>query len=127
MLRRVFRLLIYKIPVCFIIISVSWVLLYKWAPVKWTPLMLKRSIQNVGEKEYRNIREWMDLEEISPVMVRAVLASEDSRFIDHNGFALEEVRKMLKEHKTKGKKISGRHIRFKSTKTAVFVLLRQDL
>lgn len=107
MLRRVFRLLIYKIPVCFIIISVSWVLLYKWAPVKWTPLMLKRSIQNVGEKEYRNIREWMDLEEISPVMVRAVLASEDSRFIDHNGFALEEVRKMLKEHKTKGKKIRG--------------------
>lgn len=107
MLRRVFRLLIYKIPVCFIIISVSWVLLYKWAPVKWTPLMLKRSIQNVGEKEYRNIRVWVDLEEISPVMVRAVLASEDSRFIDHNGFALEEVRKMLKEHKTKGKKIRG--------------------
>ena len=62
--------------------------------------MLKRSIQNVGEKEYRNIREWVDLEEISPVMVRAVLDSEDSRFIDHNGFALEEVRKMLKEHKT---------------------------
>jgi len=69
--------------------------------------MLKRSIQNVGEKEYRNIREWVDLEEISPVMVRAVMASEDSRFIDHNGFALEEVRKMLKEHKTKGKKIRG--------------------
>ena len=61
----------------FIVLSLSWVLLYKFVPVKWTPLMLKRSLQNIEQKDYRNNRTWVDIEDISPVMVRAVLASED--------------------------------------------------
>ena len=87
--------------------STSWVLLYKWAPVKWTPLMLKRTVQNIGEKGYKNIRTWVDLKDISPVMVRAVMASEDGRFMEHWGFDLKELIKMKKEHKSKGKKIRG--------------------
>ena len=87
--------------------STSWVLLYKWAPVKWTPLMLKRTVQNIGEKGYKNTRTWVDIENISPVMVRAVLASEDGRFMEHWGFDIKELIKMKKEHKTKGKKIRG--------------------
>ena len=87
--------------------STSWVLLYKWAPVKWTPLMLKRTVQNIGEKDYKNTRTWVDLEDISPVMVRAVMASEDGRFMEHWGFDLKELIKMKKEHKSKGKKIRG--------------------
>ena len=87
--------------------STSWVLLYKWAPVKWTPLMLKRTVQNIGEKDYKNTRTWVDLEDISPVMVRAVMASEDGRFMEHWGFDLKELVKMKKEHKSKGKKIRG--------------------
>ena len=73
MLRRFFRLLFVKIPVGFVILSLSWVLLYKVVPVKWTPLMLKRTIENIGEKGYRNQRTWVDLDEIAPVMVRAVI------------------------------------------------------
>ena len=87
--------------------STSWVLLYKWTPVKWTPLMLKRTVQNIGEKDYKNTRTWVDLEDISPVMVRAVMASEDGRFMEHWGFDLKELIKMKKEHKSKGKKIRG--------------------
>ena len=87
--------------------STSWVLLYKWAPVKCTPLMLKRTVQNIGEKDYKNTRTWVDLEDISPVMVRAIMASEDGRFMEHWGFDLKELIKMKKEHKSKGKKIRG--------------------
>ena len=87
--------------------STSWVLLYKWAPVKWTPLMLKRTVQNIGETDYKNTRTWVDLEDISPIMVRAVMASEDGRFMEHWGFDLKELIKMKKEHKSKGKKIRG--------------------
>ena len=87
--------------------STSWVLLYKWTPVKWTPLMLKRTVQNIGEKDYKNTRTWVDLEDISPVMARAVMASEDGRFMEHWGFDLKELIKMKKEHKSKGKKIRG--------------------
>ena len=106
MLKKIKRFIILTL-VAFCTMSTSWVLLYKWAPVKWTPLMLKRTVQNIGEKGYRNTRTWMDLEDISPVMVRAVMASEDGRFMEHWGFDLKELIKMKKEHKSKGKKIRG--------------------
>ena len=106
MLKNIKRFIILTF-VAFCTMSTSWVLLYKWAPVKWTPLMLKRTVQNIGEKDYKNTRTWVDLEDISPVMVRAVMASEDGRFMEHWGFDLKELIKMKKEHKSKGKKIRG--------------------
>lgn len=98
---------IHLVLVAFITLSVAWVLLYKWIPVKWTPLMLKRSVQNIGEKGYKNAHTWVNIEDISPVMVRAVIASEDGRFMEHMGFDILELQKMKKEHKTRGKKIRG--------------------
>lgn len=106
MLKKIKRFIILTI-IAFFTMSSSWVLLYKWAPVKWTPLMLKRTVQNIGEKGYKNTRTWVDLENISPVMVRAVMASEDGRFLEHWGFDLKELVKMNKEHKAKGKKVRG--------------------
>ena len=69
--------------------------------------MLKRSLQNIEQKDYRNNRTWVDIEDISPVMVRAVLASEDGRFMEHWGFDVKELLKMKNEHKKQGKKIRG--------------------
>ena len=106
MFKRISRFLI-KMAIGFIILSLSWVVLYKFVPVKWTPLMLKRSIQNIEQKDYRNNRTWVDIEDVSPAMVRAIIASEDGRFMEHWGFDLKELTKMNKEHKTKGKKIRG--------------------
>ena len=106
MLKKI-KIFIILILVAICTLSTSWVLLYKWAPVKWTPLMLKRTVQNIGEKGYKNTRTWVELEDISPVMVRAVMASEDGRFMEHWGFDLKELIKMKKEHKSKGKKIRG--------------------
>ena len=106
MLNKVKRFII-LIVAAFFALSTSWVLLYNWVPVKWTPLMLKRTVQNIGEKDYRNVRTWVSIENISPVMVRAVMSSEDGRFMEHWGFDLKELLKMNKEHKTKGKKVRG--------------------
>ena len=106
MLKKLKRYIILTVIV-FCTISTSWVLLYKWVPVKWTPLMLKRTVQNIGVKDYKNSRTWVDIENISPIMVRAVIASEDGRFMEHWGFDIKELIKMNKEHKTKGKKIRG--------------------
>ena len=107
MLKRLLRLLLIKVPIGFLIVSLSWVLLYKVVPVKWTPLMLKRSIENIDQKGYRNHRTWVDLDEIAPVMVSAVIASEDGRFMEHWGFDVKELLKMKNEHNKKGKKIRG--------------------
>lgn len=106
MIRKFLHILL-KVAVSFFLISIIWVLLYKWVPVTWTPLMLKRSVQNISEKGYKNDRTWVSIEDISPVMVRAVIASEDGRFMEHRGFDILELKKMKKEHETKGKKIRG--------------------
>lgn len=106
MLKRIYRFIV-KVLVGFFVLSLGWVMLYKYVPVRWTPLMLKRSIENIDQKGYRNVRTWVDIEDISPVMVRAVLASEDGRFMEHRGFDLKELQKMHKEHQATGKKIRG--------------------
>lgn len=106
MLKRLKKLLI-LIPTAFLMLSVLWVFIYREGPVRWTPLMLKRTVQNIGERGYENARTWVDLDDISPVMVRAVVAAEDGRFMEHHGFDLKEMKKMQEEHETKGKKIRG--------------------
>lgn len=106
MFRLIKRILV-RAVLAFVALSVLWVLLYRWVPVRWTPLMLKRTVQNIGTEGYRNVRTWVGLEDISPVMVRAVLASEDGRFMEHDGFDVQEIIKMRKDHRTKGKKIRG--------------------
>lgn len=106
MFRLIKRILV-RAVLAFVALSVLWVLLYRWVPVRWTPLMLKRTVQNIGTEGYRNVRTWVGLEDIAPVMVRAVLASEDGRFMEHDGFDVQEIIKMRKDHRTKGKKIRG--------------------
>jgi monofunctional biosynthetic peptidoglycan transglycosylase len=106
MKNRIKKLLM-LIPSAFLVLSMLWVILYSAVPVTWTPLMLKRCVQNIGEKGYRNTRTWVDIENISPVMVRAVIASEDGRFMEHWGFDIKELIKMKREHEKTGKKIRG--------------------
>lgn len=106
-MKNIIKRTLMLIPTLFLLLSVSWVVLYRWMPVTWTPLMLKRSVQNSGVEGYRNVRTWVDIEDISPVMVCAVIASEDGRFMEHHGFDLQELKKMRLEHETKGKKIRG--------------------
>lgn len=82
-MKRIFRLLLFKIPLWFLVLSISWVVLYRFVPVRWTPLMLKRSIENIGQDGYRTQRTWVNIEDIAPVMVRAVIAAEDGKFMHH--------------------------------------------
>ena len=106
MLKRIKRFIL-KVLLGFFLLSFGWVLLYKYVPVKWTPLMLKRSIANIDQEDFRNYRSWVDIEDIAPVMVRAVIASEDGKFMTHCGFDLKELYGMLKDRLATGKKIRG--------------------
>src|SRR5262249_18472685 len=45
----------------------------------------------------RREQSWVPYERISPTLVRAVLAGEDSRFFDHAGFDWEEMQKALEK------------------------------
>ena len=106
-MKKIARIIFLYVPLGFVALSLLWVALYRVVPVTWTPLMLKRSIENVDSKGFENRRVWVDIDDVAPVVVRAVIAAEDGRFMVHGGFDFEELRKMRREHQSKGKKIRG--------------------
>lgn len=104
--RKTFRIL-GKMALWFFIVSVFIVIVFKWVPVPYTPLMAIRSLQQSGrgEKIVCDHR-WVPLEDISKNMQRAVIASEDANFLSHSGFDIVAIQKAMKSN-SKGKKLRG--------------------
>ena len=64
--------------------------------------MVIRSVQQIfsGDKPTWK-HTWVSFDKISPNLPMAVIASEDNRFAEHNGFDFVEIRKAMKENKTR--------------------------
>ena len=83
------------------------VFIYKWCPVYITPLMVIRCAQQVGHGEKLRLKHhWVPLDSMSIYLPVAVMASEDQRFLMHEGFDLIEINKALEERRT-GKRFRG--------------------
>ncbi|MBO7120157.1 MAG: monofunctional biosynthetic peptidoglycan transglycosylase [Bacteroidaceae bacterium] len=106
MLRKIQRLMRW-IVLLFFGSTILAVLIYKWCPVYVTPLMVIRCAQQVHHGEKLRLKHhWVPLDSMSIYMPVAVMASEDQRFLDHNGFDFIEINKTLKERRT-GKRFRG--------------------
>ena len=91
----------------FNIISFSVVLLFKFVPVPFTPLMGIRALEhNAAGKDMVCSHEWVPIDEISLNLQKAVIASEDGRFLEHWGFDFEAMQKAFKNNQ-KGKRLKG--------------------
>ncbi|MFN7044153.1 MAG: monofunctional biosynthetic peptidoglycan transglycosylase [Flavobacterium sp.] len=91
----------------FNIISFSVVLLFKFVPVPFTPLMGIRALEhNAAGKDMVCSHDWVPIDEISLNLQKAVIASEDGRFLEHWGFDFEAMQKAYKNN-SKGKRLKG--------------------
>ena len=115
------KLLLIKLPLAFIAVTVLWVFMLKWVPVWVTPLMVSRSIEYRSDEDFRTHKKWRRYEKISPEMAKAVIASEDNLFAEHNGFDWKEMRKAIEDHKKKGKKLRGASTISQQTAKNVFL------
>lgn len=89
----------------FFISSISMVILYRFVPVYYTPLMFIRSMQNRAEgKEVKTYHSWVPIEKMTINMPIAVIASEDQRFMTHHGFDFEAIKDAAEHNKTHKKK-----------------------
>lgn len=84
-------------------------------PPPLTFLMVSRSLEGEG-LAYR----WRSLDDISPRLVEAVIASEDARFCEHRGFDMKAIEKALKANERGGRIRGGSTI---SQQTAKNVFL----
>jgi monofunctional biosynthetic peptidoglycan transglycosylase len=88
-------------------LSILSVIIFKWIPIPFTPLMVIRIIEfKLDGKDAIYSHDWVPLEEISTNLQKAVIASEDGNFLKHNGFDFEAMQKAFKNNK-KGKKLKG--------------------
>ena len=87
--------------------SILAVVIYKWCPVYITPLMVIRCAQQVYHGDTLRLKHhWVPLDSMSIYLPVAVMASEDQRFLTHNGFDLIEIDKALQERRS-GKRYRG--------------------
>ena len=106
MLRKIFRFF-FKLFLWFIALSVLSVVLFRFVPVPFTPLMITRAFEQKADgKEMHSSHDWVSIDEISVNMQKAVIASEDDTFLEHNGFNFEAMKKAYKNNQ-KGKKLKG--------------------
>ena len=110
---RFFRF-IFKWLLYFIVGSVALTAIYAVVPVPTTLTML---FDGNGAK-----RDWTSLSNISPNLVRAVIAAEDGKFCSHDGFDREAIEKALERNKRGGRMRGGSTI---SQQTAKNVFLWQ--
>lgn len=107
--RFTFKWLLY-----FLIGSVALTAIYAVVPVPTTLTML---FDSNGAT-----RDWTRLSNISPNLVRAVIAAEDGKFCSHDGFDREAIEKALERNKSGGRMRGGSTI---SQQTAKNVFLWQ--
>ena len=78
--------------VAFFASTILSVVVLRWVPVYFTPLMFIRlAQQKVNHQELTLHHHWVPIEEIAPSLSTAVMASEDSHFQEHHGFDFKAI------------------------------------
>lgn len=95
--------------------------LYRWLPVYVTPLVIIRTVEYAFQGKWVPInKDWVAIDEISPHLAKAVIASEDPKFLSHNGFDFEAIARAIDANKKRKIKLGASTI---SQQTAKNVFL----
>jgi monofunctional biosynthetic peptidoglycan transglycosylase len=98
-----------RIVVGFLVLSVASVILFRFVPVPFTPLMVIRCAEQlIDGRPLKMSKDWTALEKMSPALPLAVIAAEDQRFEEHFGFDFDAIRKAQQyNERHRGKRIKG--------------------
>lgn len=120
MMKYILRFLIYLV-IFFGVFSVSSVVMLKFIPVTVTPLKVVRYVRNFPKKGPMIYSNWKPIGKINPVMMRAVIATEDNNFMEHSGFDWEAIEKAIEDNK-QGDRVRGGSTISQQTAKNVFCL-----
>jgi len=109
---RIFGWII-KLILALLIISVLWVLAYRFVNPPITATMLGDVFAGRGAA-----RDWMPISEIDRDMVRGAIAAEDGKFCTHHGFDFEAIEDAMKRNASGGRIRGGSTISQQAAKNA---------
>lgn len=117
------RMVLKWMVVAFLSSTILAVIALRFVPVYFTPLMFIRLGQQMTKGEELKLRHrWVSLDEISPSLPVAVMASEDQRFLIHHGFDYQAIEKAaMRNIRNKGKKKLGASTISQQTAKNVFL------
>jgi monofunctional biosynthetic peptidoglycan transglycosylase len=104
---------IVKLVLAFLIISVLWVVIYRFVPPPITATMIGDVIAGRGLH-----KDWMPIGQIDRDMVRAAIAAEDGKFCSHRGFDFEAIEDAMKRNASGGRIRGGSTISQQTAKNA---------
>ena len=98
-----------------VLVFVAWhvwllgqVLWWKWVPPSEASVMSLRLDELNEKKPDAELRyRWVPYEQISLHLKRAVVAAEDDKFVDHEGFDWDGIQKAIEKNQKKGKAVAG--------------------
>ena len=86
----------------------GWVVWWKYSDPNMTRFMEIRRDELQQKKPHAELKhQWQNYERISDHLKRAVIAAEDDKFVDHEGFDWEGMQKALEKNQRKGKVVAG--------------------
>lgn len=87
---------------------VGWVVWWKWVDPGLTSFQSQRLDELRQKNPQATLQQtWVPYEKISVHLKRAVVAAEDDRFIDHEGFDWEGMQKALEKNRRTGRVVAG--------------------
>lgn len=88
---------LWRLLLSMVVIWLGGILIFAVLPVPFSAVMAERQLSSWfrGDFSYVARSEWVSHEEVSPWMLLAVMAAEDQRFPQHNGFDLEAIKTVL--------------------------------
>ena len=102
-----------KLVLALVLLSVLWVLAYRFVNPPITVTMLGDVAAGRGAE-----REWMGLGTMDRDMVRATIGAEDSKFCAHNGFDMDAIEDAMKRNASGGRIRGGSTISQQTAKNA---------
>ncbi len=102
-----------RLILAFILISVLWVLAYRFVPPPITATMAGDLVAGRGLD-----KDWMGIDEIDRDMVRAAIAAEDSKFCGHDGFDFDAIEEAMQRNASGGRIRGGSTISQQTAKNA---------
>ena len=96
MLQGLRRVLVWSL-LAVALVFLAWGLIYRWVNPPITFYMMQERAR-LGEIQYK----WVDIEQVAPMLRRAVVAAEDANFCTHWGIDSAAVRQALREGALRG-------------------------
>lgn len=106
--RRLLRWLFLWLPLWFVLITCTQVLLLRWIPPFSSAFMISRQLDAAVQRDrsFRLRYSWRDSSQISRALPISLVAAEDQTFPAHHGFDFKAIDKALASNK-RGKRVRG--------------------